>query len=103
MLVFGLAGSAIWLAGAPGNLSSAVAPTNVPRTRRTHKGETPKTPTDPRPTAPHQSANGIGYTDGTQYHVRIPHPNRVLDTEFPHEHAVHPPEAELYELNALIG
>ena len=36
------------------------------------------------------------------YHIRVPHADRVLDAQLAHEHAVHPPEAKLYKLDAIL-
>lgn len=38
---------------------------------------------------------------GGAYKVGIPHANGVLDTDFPHQKTVHPPETELNKLDAF--
>lgn len=35
------------------------------------------------------------------YHISIPHADGVLDTDFPHEQAIHPPKAELNKFHSL--
>ena len=39
---------------------------------------------------------------GGSYHVSIPHPNRVPNTYFPHEQAIHPTETELNKFNSFL-
>lgn len=39
---------------------------------------------------------------GVSHHVSVPHPDGVLDAYLPHEETVHPPEAELYELDVFF-
>lgn len=36
-------------------------------------------------------------------HIRIPHPDRVLHANLPHQHTIHPSKAELDKLDALVS
>lgn len=35
-------------------------------------------------------------------HIRVPHPDRAVNADFPHEEAIHPTEGELHKLDSLI-
>lgn len=47
-------------------------------------------------------SESLGRCHQSTYQVCIPHPYCVLDRDFTHEQAIHPSEAELYELDALV-
>lgn len=45
---------------------------------------------------------GRGKGELSTYEIGVPHANYVLYTKFSHEETVHPPETELYKLDALL-
>lgn len=39
--------------------------------------------------------------DDMPYQIRVPHPNSILNTNLPHQQAIHPSEGELHKFDIL--